>query len=481
MSVPPPETSRAARPATRPTILTVDDDPSARSIVRKALAPFGYGVGEVGEAGAALAEVKRLQPVVVLLDLFLPEPCGIDLLKEITALPAPPSVIVITGHAEHTYVMEAMRWGAYDYVVKPFDIDRLRGVVKQALSAAAKNDRPAAAGAETERAAGPPLVVSRSEAMREVFKLAGRAASSDETVLITGESGVGKEVVARSIHEHSACKAGPFVSVNCAAIPAGLVEAELFGYERGAFTGADRARAGKFAAAQSGTLFLDEVGELPLEAQAKFLRVLQDREVTPLGSSRSQKVNVRVVCATNQNLRERVETSRFREDLYYRLAVFELGIPPLRERREDLSDLIRTFTSEVLAEYHLQRGGLSAAAEAALGRYDFPGNVRELRNLVRKLIAVHRDRPITPDLLPAHVRGPASEPISDWRRNLAEHVRESLAGGETGVGTRVRHGVEDILVREALTFAKGNQVKAAELIGIHRNTLRRKRRSERST
>ncbi|MBI2060245.1 MAG: sigma-54-dependent Fis family transcriptional regulator [Nitrospirae bacterium] len=459
-------------------LLVVDDDPSARSIIRKALASEGLDVHEATGADEALPEIRRLKPGVVLLDLFLPEPKGIDLLREISVLPDPPYVIVITGHAEHTFVMEAMRWGAYDYVVKPFDIDRLRSVVKDAVASSVQ--RPtASAGRGREAVPKPGLeqesVIGVSPAMQDVFKLAGRAASSEETVLLSGESGVGKEVVARLIHTHSHRKDGPFLSVNCAAIPAGLVEAELFGYERGAFTGADRSKSGKFAMAHRGTLFLDEVGELPLDAQAKLLRVLQDKEVTPLGTSRSMKVDARVLCASNTDLQERVRQGRFREDLYYRLAVIEISIPPLRQRRPDIPPLVRMFTEEALRENRLRGGGPTAEAIDALARYEFPGNVRELKNLIKKLVAIHRERPITPDLLPDQVQSGVGRPGGDWRVGLSREVQERLKAGESGLADRFRAELDDMLIRETLEHTRGNQMKAAEILGIHRNTLRRKR------
>jgi len=309
--------------------------------------------------------------------------------------------------------------------------------------------------------------------MREIFKLVGRAAVSNDPVIISGESGTGKEVIANLIHKHSSRADKPFIALNMASIPIGLIESELFGYEKGAFTGADKSKEGKFLQANGGTIFLDEIGEMSLEAQAKLLRVLQEMEITPIGSKKSYKIDVRVIAATNKDLIKLVAEGKFREDLFYRLSVIEIKLPPLRERKEDIPELVELFTKQALERYNLKSGGFTQESIKFLVNYSWPGNVRELKNLVFKLIAMYRERPITPDLLPANIKG-EEEQTGDWRSGFLTEVRKLLTRKRKNIYIKLIEEAEYILIKETLKFTEGNISLASKYLGLHRNTISKK-------
>ncbi len=444
--------------------LVFDDERTIRNVMQKILKKEGLQV-ETYESGMdALQIINRKKPEIVFLDISLQDSNGLDILRSIVALENRPYVVMISGHDEYSYLIEAMKLGAFDYIPKPFDISKIRKVVKEIkeiFSAKMVSD-----SSETD-------IIGKSPSMKDVFKIVGRASASNQPVLITGESGTGKEVVAKLIHSYSNRSDRPFIPINCAAIPSGLIESELFGYEKGAFTGADRSRQGKFQAADGGTIFLDEISELPLEAQGKLLRVLQEMEVSPVGSTRSIKVDVRVIAATNRNLVKLVAENKFREDLFYRLSVIEINLPPLRERKEDIPELIELFTKQALKIHRLKKGGFTQEAVKFLMDYEFPGNIRELKNLVNKLIAIYRERPITPDLIQAQVKGGKTS-FSGWKESIRKEVSEMFTKGKKNIYTKIVEDVEKVVIEEVLKYTKGNISEASKYLGIHRNTVHKK-------
>ncbi len=443
-----------------------DDEKTIRNVLKKVLEKEGLKVSTFECGKDAVSIVEEEKPDIVFLDIFMEDSNGLEILKEIVSKDNYPFVVMISGHDEYRYIIEAMKLGAYDYIVKPFDINQIRKVVsdiKKSIDASPIIDRPTID------------IIGKSPAMRNIFKLIGRASSSLEPVLITGESGTGKEVIARLIHLYSDRKDKPFIAVNCAAIPSGLVESELFGYEKGAFTGADRSKKGKFLAADGGTIFLDEISEMPLEAQGKLLRVIQEMEVSPVGSNSVYKVDVKIIAATNKDLVKLTAEGKFREDLFYRLSVIEINVPPLRERKEDIPDLIELFTRQALEKHGLKRGGFTKEAVEYMKRYNYPGNVRELKNIVFKLIAIYRERPITPELLPDFIVGDkAISTSSNWKEGLKKEVSRLISNNKKSIYVKLLSDFEEIVLSEALKHTRGNISEAAKILGIHRNTIHRK-------
>ncbi len=444
--------------------LVFDDERTIRKVMQKILKKEGLHV-ETYESGIdALKIINSKKPEIVFLDITLKDSNGLDILKSIVTLENRPYVVMISGHDEYNYLIEAMKLGAFDYIPKPFDINKIRNVVKEIKEIL--STRTVSDSCDVD-------IIGKSPSMKEVFKIVGRASASNQPVLITGESGTGKEVIAKLIHNYSNRSDKPFVPINCAAIPSGLIESELFGYEKGAFTGADRSRQGKFQAADGGTIFLDEISELPLEAQGKLLRVLQEMEVTPVGSTRSTKVDVRVIAATNKNLIKLVAEDKFREDLFYRLSVIEINLPPLRDRKEDIPELIELFTKQALKIHGLKKGGFTQEAVKFLMDYEFPGNIRELKNLVNKLIAIYRERPITPDLIQTQVKEEKTS-FSDWKESLRKEVSDMFTKGKKNIYTKIVEDVEKVVIEEVLKYTKGNISEASKYLGIHRNTVHKK-------
>ena len=422
-------------------VLIIDDDDAFREALADAVADLGHAVREAasGAAGDAAAAAGGIDAVI--LDLRMPGMDGLEVLRRMRARPASPPVVVLTAYATAVNTIEAMRLGAFDHLTKPVDQDELRRMLETMLA-----HRPAPSEAAGEPTEG---FIGSSAAMRIVQKTIGLVADRDATVLVTGETGTGKEVVARAIHRHGRRSSGPFVAVNCAAIPRDLLESELFGHARGAFTGASADRAGAFRDAHAGTLFLDEIGDMDPAMQAKILRVLQERIVTPVGG-RPVAVDVRVVVATHRNLEESVRSGGFREDLYYRLAVVPIHLPPLRERVADILPLAEHFLR--------QAGGLVPTAEAAalLVRHSWPGNVRELRNAVQRLSALVRGRNVTAADLAFLGPQPASGSAVDWP--------------EEDLPTAVAR-LEEFLIRRALDRSAGNRAEAARILNIRRQHL----------
>ncbi len=442
-----------------------DDERTIRNVLKKVLEKENIKVSTYEFGKDAEKIIKKEKPDIVFLDISLKDSNGLEILKNIISEDEHPFVVMISGHDEYNYLIEAMKLGAYDYIPKPFNIGRIREVVKEIRNSLST---------ESIESLNQSEIVGKSQAMKEVFKIIGRASTSKEPVLITGESGVGKEVIANLIHQFSNRKDKPFIAVNCAAIPIGLVESEFFGYEKGSFTGADKSKKGKFLEADGGTIFLDEISELPFEAQGKLLRVLQEMEVTPVGSSKNYKIDVRVISASNKDLIKLVAEGKFREDLFYRLSVLEIYIPPLRERKEDIPELIEFFTKKALKEHNLKKGGFTQESIEYLKEYEFPGNVRELRNIVNKLIALYRERPITPDLLPFNIKKEEGLENLDWKDGLVEEIKKMILKGKKNIYIKLMEDAEKIIIKEVLKHTKGNISESAKYLGIHRNTIHRK-------
>ncbi|PHQ72184.1 MAG: nitrogen regulation protein NR(I) [Sneathiella sp.] len=464
------------------TILVADDDQSIRTVLDQALSRANYIVRSTSNAATLYNWVLEGAGDVVLTDVVMPDENGLDLLPRIKKIR--PNIPVIVMSAQNTLLtaIKATERGAYDYLSKPFDLKDLLQVVERALSKPKKVARQSSSLEEEETKI--PLI-GRSPAMQEIYRVLARLMGTDLTVLISGESGTGKELVARALHEYGKRKNGPFVAINMAAIPKELIESELFGHEKGAFTGADARAIGRFEQAQGGTLFLDEIGDMPVEAQTRLLRVLQQGEYTTVGGRTAIKTDVRIVAATNRDLRQFVRQGLFREDLYYRLNVVPLRLPPLRERAEDIPDLVRHFLAQARAE-GLPVKSIDNEALDALKRYKWPGNVRELENLVRRLGALYSDDVINlsvieQELAPQDAPGNAEVFREDESLSMAveRHISKYFGAHAEGLPPpglyeRVLREIERPLITVSLEATNGNQIKTAELLGLNRNTLRKK-------
>ena len=458
-------------------VLLVDDDNAVRTVVAQALRRAGHRVRTAANLAELDRELKLGTPDLLITDVVLPDGDGIErATRLVTERPDMP-VIVLSARNTLATAVRANEAGAYDYLPKPFDLDTLGRTVARALA----RRGPAEPRPEAEDDQALPLI-GRSPAMQEVYRVIARLVSNDLTVLVSGESGTGKELVARAIHDLGPRRHGPFVAINMAAIPRELIEAELFGHERGAFTGAAQRNAGRFEQAAGGTLFLDEIGDMPIEAQTRLLRVLQQGEFTTVGGSRTIRADVRIVAATNRDLRQAVARGAFREDLYYRLNVVPVVLPALRERRQDVGALARHFL-ERAAESGLPRKMLDDDAVDVLEAHDWPGNVRELENLMRRLAALSRDDRISAGEIHEMLGEPATAPTSAPAAAIDDAVRayiDRLARTEPKVledGTlydRLIAEVERPLIEAMLARFGGNQLRAARAMGLNRNTLRKR-------
>ena len=489
-------------------VLVVDDDPAQRRILEETIKRFGYNVATAESGDKALDALKAdaaSDICLVLLDLVMPGTDGVAVLGSMRSLPKKPPAIVQTAHGSIDAAISAMRAGAVDFVVKPVSPERLEVSIKNALKIEALAGELNRIKAQAKGSLGFADLIAGSEAMRRVIELGKRAAKSTIPVLIEGESGVGKELIARAIQGESARAGRPFVTVNCGAIPENLVESILFGHEKGSFTGASEKRVGKFVEADQGTLFLDEIGELPLDAQVKLLRALQQGEIDPVGGKQPVKVDFRLISATNQNLISLVNEGRFREDLFYRLNVFPIWVPPLRERLEDVPELIRHFIARFAAEEGKRIDGIDADASAMLQSYTWPGNIRQLENAVFRAIVLADTPMLTVNEFPqiaAHVEGyqvtvpPAPAPKDPVPRiegpvMLGESagtpatIHVSSANGKDAIGIpalsdsgdiRSLEAVEADMIRLAFGRYRGRMTEIAKRLGIGRSTLYRKMR-----
>src|SRR3954449_4279601 len=460
-------------------ILIADDDAAIRTVLNQALSRAGYEVRTTGTAAGLWRWVQSGDGDLVITDVVMPDENAFELLPKIKKLR--PGLPIIVMSAQNTFMtaIKASERGAYDYLPKPFDLKELVAIVGRAMNEP-KGRRPE----PHEEIEGMPLV-GRSPAMQEIYRTLARLMQTDLTVMITGESGTGKELAARALHDYGKRREGPFVAINMAAIPRDLIESELFGHEKGAFTGANSRSAGRFEQAEGGTLFLDEIGDMPMDAQTRLLRVLQQGEYTTVGGRTPIKTNVRIIAASNKDLRVLIQQGLFREDLFFRLNVVPLRLPPLRERAEDVPDLIRHFF--MLAEKEgLPAKQLDQAALERLKRHRWPGNVRELENLARRLAALHSQEnilaavneapPLPPPLVSGDEESRAEEGLSGAvERHLASYF--ASFGEELpppGLYHRVLREIEHPLLSVTLAATRGNQIRAADLLGVNRNTLRKK-------
>lgn len=454
-------------------VLIVDDESAARYGMRRALEKEGHNLFEADSVDSAEKVVEQHQPNVVLLDVKLASESGLDYLPKLVSRPNAPLVIIVTAHGSERMAVDAIKQGAYDYLAKPFDVDDLRILVRNAVEVSrlrAENEhlRKELIGIETFG-----QLIGSSPAMLKVYSLIEKVAQTDASVLITGESGTGKEVVAKEIHARSRAKAGPFVALNCAAMPEELIESELFGHEKGAFTGAAGKRIGKFEAAHKGTLFLDEIGDMSLSTQAKVLRVLEDKMFTRLGSNESVSSDVRILSATNKDLEKAVEQEKFREDLFYRLCVVGINLPPLRERKTDIPALAQVFCDRYSVAYKQTPLKISRPVLKALLEYDWPGNVRQLRNFIERAVIMSENEEITLDALPKEMFGKAAS-----GSGLAQEG-ESKEGESISVSLdldfrEAKKEFERKYIEKCLDQTAGNITQAATMLGMHRQSLQHK-------
>ena len=464
------------------TILIADDDAAIRTVLHQALGRAGYDVRTTATAAGLWRWVSQGEGNLVITDVVLPDESGFNLLPRIKRLRPDLPVVVMSAQNTILTAITAAERGAFDYLPKPFDLKDLVALVQRALATPQAQSAPSTQ-AETNEERLP--LIGRSPAMQEIYRVIARLTQTDLTVMIVGESGTGKELVARALHDYGRRRGGPFVAVNMAAIPKELVESELFGHERGAFTGATNRGVGRFEQAEGGTLFLDEIGDMPLEAQTRLLRVLQQGEYTTVGGRIPIKTDVRIIAATNRELRQLIQQGLFREDLYYRLNVVPLRLPPLRERVEDIPDLVRHFLRKA-EEEGLPPKYLDAGAMQLLRQYRWPGNVRELENLIRRLAVLHAGETIPETAIATELKEPprasaANDPEQSQslsaaiEHHLAQYFAEHGEGlPPPGVYDRILQDVERPLISICLAATRGNQIRAAHLLGLNRNTLRKK-------
>ena len=453
-------------------VWVVDDDRSIRWVLEKALAREGIPHQSFASVYEVMQALALSQPQVLVSDIRMPGESGLALIAEVKERHPQLPIIIMTAYSDLDSAVAAFQGGAFEYLPKPFDVDHALALIRRAAVEA--RQAPAAVAAPGES----PEILGQAPAMQEVFRAIGRLSQSTATVLITGESGTGKELVARALHRHSPRAAGPFVAINTAAIPKDLLESELFGHERGAFTGAQSARRGRFEQAEGGTLFLDEIGDMPPDLQVRLLRVLADGEYYRVGGHAPQRATVRIIAATHQNLEERVRQGLFREDLLHRLNVVRLRLPPLRERPEDIAPLARHFLLKSARDLAVDPKVLSDAALAALTAFSYPGNVRQLENVCHWLTVMAPGQLVDVQDLPPDVRalpaanGERAEPR--WEHALDSELARALAEGEREVGDRLQREFERTLIRRALAHTGGHRMDAAARLGWGRNTLTRR-------
>ncbi len=465
----------------RGNVLIADDDAAIRTVVNQALARAGYSPRATSNAATLWNWVSQGEGDVVITDVIMPDENAFDLIPRIKKIRPDLPIIVMSAQNTFMTAITAAERGAYEYLPKPFDLKELVAVVGRAL----KEPRGAKIAPMREPETENLPLIGRSPAMQDVYRVMARLMNTDLTVMITGESGTGKELVARALHNFGQRRKGPFIAVNMAAIPRELIESELFGHEKGAFTGAHNRMIGRFEQADGGTLFLDEIGDMPMEAQTRLLRVLQEGEFTTVGGRTPIRTDVRIVAATNKNLEQQISQGLFREDLFFRLNVVPLRLPPLRERTEDIPDLVQHFMT-LGEKLGLPRKSIQADALDRLKRHNWPGNIRELENLVRRLTALYAQDTITRDIIDNELASaqPSGHDMRDAGQvSLGEWIENYLSDyfakyGEdlppAGLYDRLLRDIEPPLITAALAATRGNQIRAAELLGLNRNTLRKK-------
>jgi two-component system, NtrC family, nitrogen regulation response regulator GlnG len=458
-------------------LLVVDDEPIISHSFRRVFSSSEVEVLTAGTVAEGWRRIGQDRPDVIVLDLQLPDGSGLDLFDRVRAADPKRPVVFITAHGTTDTAIEAMKRGAFDYLTKPVDLEGMSRVLDRAFDAARLMREPA------ELPDDPPAdrIIGRTAVMQEMCKLIGRVAPQDVTVLIRGESGVGKELVARAIYQHSGRAGQPFLAINCAALPENLVESELFGHEKGAFTGADRQRVGKFEQVRDGTLLLDEIGDMPLPVQAKMLRLLQEQQFERVGGNQPINTHARVIAATNQDLEQLIATGKFRNDLYYRLKVVTISVPPLRDRKDDIPELAHHFLFRQARTTGRDIRGFSPDALDLLQQYEWPGNVRELQNCIQGAVLRTAGRTVLPAELPGIAGGPAAfdsnEATAPGRKlDLIDAIGSMLQDGGKDIYGRVIRLVERELFGQALRATHGHQSQASELLGINRTTLRHKLR-----
>jgi two-component system nitrogen regulation response regulator GlnG len=455
-------------------VWVVDDDQSVRWVLEKALRQAGMGARTFERAEHLLEAIAHGEPDVLITDVRMPGMSGITLLERLSAASPELPIIVITAHSDLENAVAAYKGGAFEYLPKPFDIDEAMELVRKAARRNAGDEAEA-----TGAGKGLSSIIGQAPAMQEVFRSIGRLSGSSMTVLITGESGTGKELIARALHEHSPRASKPFVALNTSAIAADLLESELFGHEKGSFTGADSRRIGRFEQADGGTLFLDEIGDMSPALQTRLLRVLAESEFYRVGGQQSIRVDVRVIAATNQDLARAVKESRFREDLYHRLNVIRINAPPLRQRRADIPLLLNHYLSEAAQELETPAKSIDADALDMLQSYDWPGNVRQLVNATRRLTVTAPGTVITTEDIPTDLGGSESSQraAQDWTRSLASWAERQLSTKSGPLLDTALPEFEKTLIQIAMSQTGGHRQEAAKLLGWGRNTLTRKMKS----
>jgi len=442
----------------------IDDDAGMRFILEQALEQEAIAARSFTSADAALEELERTEPSVVLTDIRMPGTDGLQFMQSLLQLKPDLPVIVMTAHSDLDAAVNAYQGGAFEYLPKPFDIDEAVDLIRRALASVETN--------QNESSNSLPTMIGSSAAMQLIFRNIGRLSRTSISVLITGESGTGKEVIANAIHQHSPRKENPFIAINTAAIPSELLESELFGHEKGAFTGAAGKRLGRFEQANGGTLFLDEIGDMPMELQTRLLRVLAEGEFYRVGGNTSVKVDVRVIAATNQSLLQQIQEGKFREDLYHRLNVYHIGLPPLRERKEDVALLMQHHLQKAAKELDLPIKSLSTDALERLKQYSWPGNIRELVNLTQRLTISAAGQEIKPSDLNFDIE--ASADSNEWQQQIRNYAQVALNSGSEELLSSLIPQIEKICLEEALIVSNGHKQNAAKLLGWGRNTLTRK-------
>jgi two-component system nitrogen regulation response regulator GlnG len=462
-----------------PKLIIIDDEPNLLYSLKKSLQSDSLEVVTAGTAESGISAVREHQPDAVILDVRLPDMSGLDAFSIIHEIDARVPVIMITAFSTTETAIEAMKRGAFEYLLKPVEFEMLLATVENAIEISLMSRVPATFGIETGVDVCADQIVGKSHAMQEVYKSIGKVAPQDVNALILGESGTGKEMVARAIYQHSCRAERPFLAINCAALPENLLESELFGHERGSFTGADKRRIGKFEQVNKGTIFLDEIGDMTPATQAKVLRLLQDGSFERVGNNESIRVDVRVIAATNRNLIEMIKDGDFREDLYYRLSVFMIELPPLRDRPEDIPVLVEHFVNLFNRDMRKTIRSIAPDAMARLQQYSWPGNVRELQSAIKHALVRNVGEVLAVNSLPAACRRSANvdsgDPLSRLDvENIRQYIDDLLAEEQINLYQKLHNEIDRILLPEILTHVQGNQAQASELLGIARSTLRSK-------